>query len=221
MFAPGRRRPVRLAEARELLLWPGRMDPDLRDAVWAVLVRRAQTGDPAWIVGTAGVLAPGLRRVVDRLSAGFSGDHDDLAAEVLAGFLTALHTIDPDSGRLPSRLCWAGYRAGLALRHRDADAARRRTSGADATAPLRPWGHPDFVLAAAVNAGIITAAEEQLIGETRLEGVHLDAAAAARRISRKTLLTRRNRAERRLVTALRRGDFTGPQLSSTDILGAE
>jgi len=121
MFAPGRRRPVRLVEARELLLWPGRMDPDRRDAVWAVLVRRAQTGDPAWIVGTAGVLAPGLRRVVDRLSAGFAGDRDDLEAEVLAGFLTALHTVDPDSGRLPSRLCWAGYRAGLTLRHRDAE----------------------------------------------------------------------------------------------------
>jgi hypothetical protein len=32
---PRRRRPVGLAEARELLLWPGRMDPDRRDRVWA------------------------------------------------------------------------------------------------------------------------------------------------------------------------------------------
>jgi hypothetical protein len=194
------------------------MDPDRRDAVWAVLVRRAQTGDPAWIVGTAGVLAPGLRRVVDRLSAGLAGDRDDLEAEVLAGFLTALHTVDPDSGRLPSRLCWAGYRAGVGLRHRDADAVRRRAGGVDASAPLRPWGHPDFVLAAAVTAGVITAEEEQLIGETRLEGVHLDDAAAARGIGRKTLLTRRNRAERRLVAALRSGDLTGP---SSGVPGAE
>jgi hypothetical protein len=217
IFAPGRRRPVRLVEARELLLWPGRMDPDRRDAVWAALVRRAQTGDPAWIVGTAGVLAPGLRRVVARLSAGYAGERDDLEAEVLAGFLTALRTVDPDSGRLPSRLCWAGYRAGLTLRHRDAEATRRRAVGVEATAPLRPWGHPDFVLAAAVTAGVISDAEAQLIGETRLENVHLDAAAAARGISRKTLLTRRNRAERRLVAALRSGGLTGPSIPSNDV----
>lgn len=209
---PGRRRPVRLAEARELLLWPGRMDPDRRDQVWAVLVRRAQTGDPTWIVGAAGVAAPGLRRVTDRLAATYGADREDLEAEVLAGFLTALQAIDPDAGRVPARLCWAGYRAGLALRHRDTDAAARRAAGLQAAAPPRPWGHPDFVLAAAVTAGVITAAEAQLIGQTRLEHVRLDEAAAALEVSRKTLLTRRNRAERRLVEALRTG-----QVSTTAI----
>ena len=212
VFAPGRRRRVQLAEARELLLWPGRMDPDERDAVWAELVRRAQTGDPAWIVGAAGVLAPALRRAADRLRAGYQGDRDDIDAEVLAGFLTALHTIDPDSGRLPSRLRWAGYRAGLALRHRDTDAAHRRAVGMEAAAPPRPWGHPDFVLAAAVTAGVITAAEAQLIGDTRLDGVGLEDAAAARGVSRNTLLARRSRAERRLVAGLNSG-----QVSTTAI----
>jgi hypothetical protein len=202
---PGRRRPVGLAEARELLLWPGRMDPQRRDRVWAVLVRRAQTGDPTWIVGAAGVAVPGLRRVADRLTPGYGGDREDLEAEVLAGFLTALRTIDPDAGRVPARLCWAGYRAGLALRHRDTDAAARRAAGLEAAAPPRPWGHPDFVLAAAVTAEVITAEEARLIGETRLEHIRLDDAAAARGVSRKTLLTRRSRAERRLVQGLRTG----------------
>jgi hypothetical protein len=208
MFAPGRRRRVQLAEARELLLWPGRMDPDARDAVWAVLVRRAQSGDPAWVVGAAGVLAPALRRAADRLHAGYPGDWEDIDAEVLAGFLTALHTIDPDSGLVASRLRWAGYRAGAALRHRDTDAAHRRAVGMEAAAPPRPWGHPDFVLAAAVTAGVITAAEAQLIGDTRLGGVRLEDAAAARGIRRNTLVARRRRAERRLVAGLDSGQVS-------------
>lgn len=228
MFAPGRRRPVRLVEARELLLWPDRMPPDARDAVWAELIRRAQTdpadpaasgrlvevsgaGAAAWVVGAAGVLAPGLRRVCDRLAAGWAGDRDDLEAEVLAGFLTALRTIDPDSGRLPSRLCWAAYRAGSALRHRDTRHRQRRAAGSDAelgtVAPPRPWGHPDFVLAAAVQVGTITAAESELIASTRLERVPLKDAAAGLGISRGALITRRNRAERRLVAAIRSGDL--------------
>jgi DNA-directed RNA polymerase specialized sigma24 family protein len=239
MFTRGRRRPVRLVEARELLLWPDRMPPDARDAVWAELIRRAQTdpADPAdsrrlievtgasaaaWVVGAAGVLAPGLRRVCDRLAAGWAGDRDDLEAEVLAGFLTALHTIDPDSGRLPARLCWAAYRAGSALRHRDTDHRQRRTAGSDAelstVAPPRPWGHPDFVLATAVQAGTITATEAELIASTRLEGVHLQDAAADLGISRGTLLTRRNRAERRLAAAIRSGGLataTAPTATAT------
>ena len=212
MFTPGRRRPVRLVEARELLLWPARMNPEARDQVWTELVRRAQadptgTGNAAWVVGAAGVLVPGLRRVADRLTAGWSGDRDDLDAEVLAGFLTALRTLDPDSGRLPSRLCWAGYRAGLTLRRRDTDDVRRRAAGVEAAAPPRPWGHPDFVLAAAVTAEVITAADADLIGVTRLEGQHLAAAAAERGISRGALLSRRSRAERRLAAAIRGGEL--------------
>jgi DNA-directed RNA polymerase specialized sigma24 family protein len=155
------------------------------------------------------MLTPGLRRVCDRLTTGWAGDRDDLEAEVLAGFLTALRGIDPVSGRLPSRLCWAGYRAGLALRHRDTDDVRRRAAGVEAAAPPRPWGHPDFVLAAAVRAGTITAADAELIGSTRLEGVHLQDAAAALGISRGTLLTRRNRAERRLAATIGAGELSG------------
>ena len=253
MFAPGRRRPVRLVEARELLLWPDRMPPDARDAVLAELIRRAQTdpadpaasgrlvevsgaGAAAWVVGAAGVLAPGLRRVCDRLAAGWAGDRDDLEAEVLAGFLTALRRIDPDPGRLPSRLCWAAYRAGSALRHSDTGHRQRRDAGSDAdlgtVAPPRPWGHPDFVLATAVQAGTITAAEAELIASTRLEGVQLQDAAADLGISRGTLLTRRNRAERRLVAAIHSGDLataTAPPTAATapatasraDVVGAE
>jgi hypothetical protein len=79
----------------------------------------------------------------------------------------------------------------------------------EAAAPPRPWGHPDFVLAAAVNGGVITAAEAQLIGDTRLDGIRLEDAAAARGIRRNTLLARRSRAERRLVAGLNAGQIGG------------
>ncbi len=141
LFAPDRARPVRLVEAQRLLLARrGRMDPDAKDRVLAELVRRAQTGAPEWIVGASGVLLPGLAAKVNRLARGYAGDRDDLEAEVLAGFLTALHTIDPDSGRLAARLCWAGYRAGLALRHRDEDDVRRRAAAAGAPLRTSPGG---------------------------------------------------------------------------------
>ena len=214
LFAAGRARPVRLVEAQRLLLARrGRMDPDAKDRVLAELVRRAQTGAPEWIVGASGVLLPGLAAKVNRLARGYAGDRDDLEAEVLAGFLTALNTIDPDSGRLAARLCWAGSRAGLALRHRDEDEVRRRAAGADGAggaAPRQPWGHPDFVLAAAVRAGVITADEADLIGATRLDGVRLEQAAVDRGATRAAVLKRRYRAERRLVAALDSGDLSTP-----------
>lgn len=209
LFASDRARPVRLIEAQRLLLARrGRMDPDAKDRVLAELVHRVQTGAPEWIVGASGVLLPGLAAKVNRLARGYPGDRDDLEAEVLAGFLTALHTIDPDSGRLAARLCWAGYRAGLALRHRDEDDVRRRAASAEGAAPQQPWGHPDFVLAAAVRAGVITAAEADLIGATRLDGVRLEQVAAAWGSTRAAVLKRRYRAERRLVAALHSGDLT-------------
>lgn len=210
LFAPGRRRPTRLREARELLLWPGRIDPEVVDRIWAELVRRAQTGDPAWVVAAAGMLLPALRTVTTQLTAGYPGEYDDVAAEVLTGFLTRLRTIDPDAGRLPSRLRWAGYRAGRALRHRHTEAISRRAPGVEATAPPRPWGHPDFVLAAAVRAHILTRADAELIGSTRLEGIRLDHVVAELGISRRAVIVRRNRAEHRLLAAISEGTLTVP-----------
>lgn len=214
LFTPGRTRPVRLVEAQRLLLARrSGLDLDTKDQVLAELVRRAQTSAPEWIVGAAGVLLPGLAAKVNRLARGYPGDREDLEAEVLAGFLTALRTVDPDSGRLAARLCWAGYRAGLALRHRDEADRRRRATAAGAVAPRQPWGHPDFVLAAAVHAGILTVDEADLIGATRFDGVRLEQAAAERGATRAATTKRRYRAERRLVAALSSGDLTTTTLT--------
>ena len=131
-----------------------------RNQVWAELVRRARTGDPAWVVGLTGVAMPGLRRAAASLAAAYRGDPADLQTEVLTGFLAAVRALDPDDlDRVPlaSRLCWAAWRAGQALAYADAGYASRRRDLAEwRDGPDLPWGHPDFVLAAAVRRGVLT-----------------------------------------------------------------
>jgi hypothetical protein len=46
--------------------------------------------------------------------------------------------------------------------------AGRHVASPCSAEPHRPWGHPDFVLAAAEQAEIVSAEDADLIGETRL-----------------------------------------------------
>ncbi len=209
------RRPIRLDELTVMLLHPS-VGYAAREAVWAELVRRARSGDPAWVVGAVGVALPGLRRVAGRLARGYTRPTEDLDAEVLAGFLQALRGIDIDAGRIPARLCWAAYRRGRALRFADEAFGSRRGDVVNSCAPPRPWGHPDFVLAKAVAAKVITAAEAELIGRTRLEGVSLAQVAAELGISKAAVKMRRHRAEQRLVQAIVDGTLDGPAGSARD-----
>ena len=206
-------RPVPLDELTVLLLHPS-VSTAARNKVWAELVRRARSGSPAWTVGLTGVALPGLRRAVASLAAAYRGDPGDLEAEVLAGFLAALRALDPDElDHIPlaSRLTWAAYRAGRALAYSDATwAARRRDLDESCRAPARPSGHPDFILAAAVRRGVITAADAQLIGASRLEGIPLSQLAAETGSRHDSLCRRRAKAEKRLTRALSAGELEFP-----------
>jgi hypothetical protein len=201
-------REVPLDELKALLLHPATISP-ARNKVWAELVRRARTGGPAWVIGLAGVAMPGLRRAVAAAGRARAGDPCDLQAEVLAGFLAALRRLDLDDlDRVPlaSRLYWAAFRAGQALAYADADyASRRRDLAESCDGPAMPWGHPDFVLAAAVRRGVLTAAQAELIGRSRLEGVPLAQIAGELQVSHSTLCHRRKRAEALLTKAIRDG----------------
>jgi len=177
--------------------------------VWAELVRRARTGDPAWVIGLTGIALPGLRRAVASLASAYRGDPADLQSEVLTGFLAAVRGLDLDdldAIPLASRLCWAAWRAGQALAYADADyAGRRRSLAVWRDGPDRPWGHPDFVLAAAVRRGILSADQAELIGRNRLEGVPLSQIAAEQNIGHTALCMRRKRAEKAITDAIRSG----------------
>ena len=209
-------RQVPLGELKALLLHPA-TTAAARNAVWAELVRRARAGSPAWVIGLTGVAMPGLRRAVATWSAAYRGDAEDLQDEVLAGFLAAVRRLDLDDlDRVPlaSRLCWAAWRAGQALACADASwSARRRDLDESSGGPVMPWGHPDFVLAAAVRQRILTAAEAELIGRNRLEGVPLARIAAELRVSHSALCHRRRRAEARLTQAIVSGHLSDPGTS--------
>ena len=201
-------RPVPLDELRVLLLHPS-TSARARNQVWAELVRRARAGDPAWTVGLAGIAMPGLRRAVGSLAAAWRGDPADLQAEVLTGFLAAVRALDPDdleSVPLASRLCWAAWRAGQEMPSptpAGPPAAAHLAEWRDG--PDLPWGHPDFVLAAAVREGILTREQAALIGRNRLEGVPLSQIAAETGISHSALCNRRKKAEKAITDAIKSG----------------
>jgi hypothetical protein len=201
-------RPVPLDELRALLLHPS-TSTRARNQVWAELVRRARAGDPAWIIGLAGIAMPGLRHAVGNPTATRRGDPADLQAEVLTGFLSAVRALDLDDLEavpLASRLCWAAWRAGQEHACADAGwAGRRRDLAGWRDDPELPWGHPDLVLAAAVREGILTAGQAELIGRNRLEGVPLSQIAAETGISHSALCNRRKKAEKAITDAIRSG----------------
>ena len=71
--------------------------------------------------------------------------------------------------------------------------------------PDLPWGHPDFVLAAAVREGILTRDQAALIGRNRLEGVPLSQIAAETGIGHSALCNRRKKAEKAIAAAIANG----------------
>ena len=178
--------------------------------MWAHLVLRSRTEGATWTVGCVGVALPALTRTAARLSARFAGDVTDIHAAVLTGFLAELAHLDLRKPRIMLRLRWAAYRAGHTA-VRDALIAPLPSGiGLGSAAPTPPSGHPDFVLARAVADGVLDATEAELIGATRLEGLSLATAAAARGVSYPTLHQTRRRAEHRLAAYLRDDTTTGP-----------
>jgi hypothetical protein len=150
---------------------------------------------------------PALTGITARLTSRFVGDPRDIHAAVLIGFLAELATIDTTRPRIMLRLRWAAYRAGLACLREALDAPIPSTSTFHTTpttgpGSLAPAGHPDLVLAAAVAAGVITTAEAELIGSTRLEDMPLAQAAARRGSSYEATRKARQRAEHRLAAHL-------------------
>jgi hypothetical protein len=194
-------RQVPLDELRDRLL--RRSCPQrVRDAVWAHLVSRSRAEGATWTVGCVGVALPALTRIAATLSARFAGDPSDVHAAVLSGFVAELARIDLRTPRIMLRLRWAAYRAGHECVREALDAPVPIGDGFRSTAPRRPWGHPDFVLARAVADGIVTPAEAELIGSTRLEDVPLATAAQRRGVSYEAAKKTRQRAEHRLTSYL-------------------
>jgi hypothetical protein len=200
-------RTIPLGELKAMLLHPS-MPFSVRDAIVNDLVARSRAKGGAWTVGLAGVLLPGLRRAVWPLVQACPGKADEIEAETLAAFLAAVARCEPGRARLASRLCWLA-RTG-ATRLLRAELAERARPGSDpvSAAPPRPWGHPDLVLARAVRAGVIGAADAELIGATRIGDIDLADVADVLGIGYKACHQRRLRAESALVAWLTSDEYS-------------
>lgn len=219
--------PLGLVELRQLFLDSSASAYPLIAAVWAELVRRAQppadASDPvaagrgiweAWQVGCVGMALPALKGMYRRLAAGRApGEVEaDVQAALVAGLVSRLRRIDPDTPRLPSPLLWSAWRSGLQVASDARAWAQEAGVGlaevAGSAAPPAPAGHPDLVLAHAVTGGLLTQAEAGLISETRLGGRSLVEVAAQLGVTANAVGLRRRKAETRLVAAIGDGSLT-------------
>jgi hypothetical protein len=207
-----------LDQLRDLLL---RQPPagDAVDVMWRQLARLAREAGPHWVVGAVGVALPALTGMAAKLSRGPARHAEDIASEVLAGFLQALRTAPLDPPRLWLRLCWAAWRAGVrVLAEQAADELPADELPLDGPigshSPARPYGHPDLLLGRAAALGLITAEQAELIGATRFGDALIEQLAAEAGVSAPVLRMRRRRAERVVAAAIARGDLSVPARSA-------
>jgi hypothetical protein len=188
---------VPLDELRGRLLHPA-TPFEVRDRVMLVLARKAKASGGSWTVALAGLLLPGLRASVAPLTRLHPKETADIEAETLAELMRVLAEFTHED-RVAARLVWRAARHTRERTARELTQAAKREPTPLPAAPHRPWGHPDFVLAEAVAAGVITAGEAEMIGDTRIDGRSLSSWAKAKGIPDGAARMRRMRAEHRLV----------------------
>ncbi|WP_277670154.1 hypothetical protein [Saccharomonospora viridis] len=172
------------------------------DQVWTHVISRARVEGGTWTITAVGLALPMLTSLAARLTERYADDPSDIHAEVLRGFLDGLQTVDLTEGRITIRLRWAAYRAGHRALLDGMDGPTPKPPGFHSSEPKPPAGHPDLVLARAVEAGVLTRTEAELIGATRLEGVELADWPHHPGLTYEGLRSIRRRAEGRLVAWL-------------------
>jgi hypothetical protein len=213
-------RAVPLDELRAILLHPS-TEHATRDGAISVLLSRARAEGGAATVGLAGVLLFGLRRAVGAFYDLLPGKAADIEAEALCGLLEGIAKTTPTRRHLPARLIWLARNRVKVLVERELTerflVADTPFSGPDrsepatevghvprlwrrpySSAPALPFGHPDLVLAKAVDERVICLEDAALVGDTRLGSLPIAEVAERLGIGLEAALKRRQRAERAL-----------------------
>jgi hypothetical protein len=223
-------RDIALDELRAILLHPSTSHAT-RDAALSLLLTRARQEGGGATVGLAGVLLFGLRRSVAVFCELLPEKVADVEAEALAGFVEGIARTDPSRRRLAARLTWLGRNRAKAFAEAElaevfltgerpghgpppaepvspdpGDVLRPEGQPFSASPPF-PYGHPDFVLAKAVDEVVIHRDDAALIGDTRLGPLRLTQAAAALGIDHWTARKRRQRAEEALCEWITSPDY--------------
>ncbi len=196
------RRPIPLTELRAILLHPS-TSYRVRNAAIAVLLKRARAEGGRWSIGLAGVLVFGLRRTTSALCDICPEKAADIEAEALVGLLEGIAKTDPrHHGRPAARLIWLARDRAKGLVAKELSQVGRPGRHPAPEVPARPYGHPDLVLAEAVDQGVIEAADAALIGDTRLGDMTLAQAASVLGLAAESVRHRRRRAEAKVVAWL-------------------
>jgi len=199
--APARRIP--LQELHRLLL-DGSVSYATRDRALAIVADRAREQADPWILALTWLLRPGLRRMRDRLlHAG--ADAWAVEAELVGGVASWLHDRPrPAVQGVAASICWHAYRharRGLGL-----DDAPVMSVEWAKTPPVVPpasvSASAESVLNAAVEKGVLTWTDAEVVAATRLDCRSLDEVAAEMGVRPDTLQRRRARAEARLTAWL-------------------
>lgn len=225
-------REVPLLEVREVLLQRG-TGYGTQNRVLAELVCRARDGEP-WRTALAGVLLPGLRARVGRITRTHPWHAVELEVEALAGLFEALPGLRLERGHIAASLIWAARRSADRFLDRELAESTRRVRYATRVRLLERLpalddedaddekvddieeddllggervgagvpGHPDTVLEEARVAGVLTAAEVDVIGATRVARVPARDYARDLGAGLGSVRLKRYRAEQRLVAWL-------------------
>ncbi len=181
------------------------------DVIWRELISLARRLGGDWLIAAIGMALPWLVKHAGGLARDFRGEVADIDAAIVEGFLQALtRTVDLAERGLYPKLCWAGFRAGYAVRYADADIIYCDDLDDEATAPHRPYGHVDLLLARAVALELIDPDEADLIIDTGLEYLPIEEVADHTGTDVDTLRRRRERAGQRLAGGLAAGHLSGP-----------
>lgn len=205
---------VPLGELRTLLMRDS-TGREIRDGVWRRLVVHARSGDPAWRVAAVGMAVPGLRRMAGMLARGWHGDSSDRDSEMITGFLDRLADIDLNDTRIAGKLIDAAARAVKRAMEREAGAETVHVQSTWSVPPRPSFDHPDWVLARAVAAGVISPEEWLLISRTRLEQDTVQTVAAELGVSTAVAAAWRRRAERAIAEAITGGELDRVSLLET------
>lgn len=180
-------------------------EQSIKDAIWAEIVRLAQSVGQPWTLVATGLIAPALHSAAQRVLTHRGGNRADVEADMLLGFIEALRITDPSMQRLAYHLKQIAYQRAISAYQ--VPIQHLNQSGVVRPVPLvtRP-GHPDLVLAQAIEDNALTMTEAELIGRTRLEGTDLPTVARDLDLPHDECLRRRERAETQLARYLQLGE---------------
>lgn len=177
----------------------------VHDGIWRTLIGHARGGESEWLLAAVGCALPRIRSGIWHATRDRRVDKDEAAQAALAAFAEAALTLDPlpAYGVLDDLVRCARNAAQTVADRTERDRVYHQRPGS--FPPPAPPGHPDFVLARLVRAGVITVEEADLIGRHRIEGTSIRRLAAARGTYPMRLHRQLHAAEERVIAAL-----TGP-----------